>query len=74
MVTVRCTRLRTWVTLVVLAVLSVPALAASRVALVIGNADYAHASALTNPLNDASDNGVAFARLTASVNREWKSR
>ena len=63
MVTVRCTRLRTWATLVVLAVLSVPALAASRVALVTGNADYAHASALANPLNDAADNGGTLARL-----------
>ena len=73
MVTVRCTRLRTWATLVVAAVLSVPTLAASRVALAIGNADYAHALALPNPLDDVGDNGVTLARLAFSVNRGWRS-
>ena len=67
--TVQCTRFRTWAALVVLAVLSVPALAASRVALVIGNASYAHAPALANPLNDAADIGAALRRLGFSVTR-----
>ena len=39
--TVRYSSLRSWSALVVLAVLSVPALAAQRVALLIGNASYA---------------------------------
>ena len=67
--TVRHPPLRVWAALVVLAVLSVPALAASRVALVIGNADYAHAPALANPLNDAADVGAALKRLGFSVTR-----
>ena len=67
--TVRFSRFRTWATLIVLAVLSVPALAASRVALVIGNAAYAHAPALSNPLNDAADIGATLARLGFSVTR-----
>ena len=46
-----------------------PALASQRVALVIGNASYAHAPALANPLNDASDIGAALGRLGFSVTR-----
>ena len=46
-----------------------PALAAQRVALVIGNASYAHAPTLSNPLNDAADVGAALGRLGFSVTR-----
>ncbi|MBN8921194.1 MAG: caspase family protein, partial [Rhizobiales bacterium] len=40
--------------LVAAALSSAPAMAERRVALVIGNANYAHASALKNPANDAN--------------------
>ena len=53
----------------VLATLCVPALAAPRVALVIGNASYAHAPTLANPLNDAADVGAALGRLGFEVTR-----
>ena len=43
--------------------------AASRVALVIGNASYAHAPVLANPPNDAADVGAAFGRLGFEVTR-----
>ena len=46
-----------------------PAQAAERVALVIGNAAYARAPALANPLNDAAAVGAALARLGYSVTR-----
>ena len=46
-----------------------PLLAAPRVALVIGNASYAHAPALANPLNDAADMGAALERLGFAVTR-----
>ena len=39
-----------------------PTRASDRVALVIGNADYAHVPRLANPLNDAGDMGAALAR------------
>ena len=65
----RCTGLGIWATLVALAVLSAPVLAGSRVALVIGNASYAHAPLLANPVNDASDVGAALGRLGFSVTR-----
>ena len=52
-----------------LAMLAGPALAASRVALVIGNSAYAHAPALANPLNDAADVGAALGRLGFTVTR-----
>ena len=55
--------------LIVLAVLSASAPAGSRVALVIGNASYAHAQVLANPLNDAADIGAALGRLGFSVTR-----
>ena len=61
--------LQPWFVLVVLATLCAPALAAQRVALVIGNAAYTHASALANPINDATDIGVALGRLGFSVTR-----
>ena len=41
--------------------------AEQRVALVIGNASYAHAPRLANPLNDAADIGGALARLGFAV-------
>ena len=44
-------------------------LAAPRAALVIGNASYAHAPALANPLNDAADVGAALERLGFKVTR-----
>ena len=44
-----------------------PASASSRVALVIGNADYDHVPKLANPLNDAADVGAALGRLEFSV-------
>ena len=46
-----------------------PAFAAQRVALVIGNATYAHVPALANPLNDAADIGGALDRLGFAVTR-----
>ena len=46
-----------------------PAFAAQRVALVIGNASYAHAPTLANPLNDAADIGGALGRLGFAVTR-----
>ena len=54
---------------VVLTALCSSASAAQRVALVIGNASYAHAPALANPLNDAADIGAALRRLGFSVTR-----
>ena len=55
--------------IVVLAILSAPAQAAKRVALVIGNAVYQHAPQLANPLNDASDIGAALGRLGFEVTK-----
>ena len=52
-----------------LATLAGPALAARKVALVIGNAVYAHAPRLANPLNDAGDIGAALGRLGFKVTR-----
>ena len=52
-----------------LLLLAVPALAEQRVALVIGNAQYAHASRLANPLNDAADIGAALTRLGFAVTK-----
>lgn len=43
--------------------------AAKRVALVIGNSDYQHASKLPNPRNDARDMAAAFDRLGFEVTR-----
>ena len=44
-----------------------PAAAGQRVALVIGNASYAHSPSLANPLNDANDIGAALGRLGFKV-------
>ena len=52
-----------------LAAASLPAPAAQRVALVIGNASYAHAPPLANPLHDAADVGAALGRLGFAVTR-----
>ena len=48
-------------------VLATPASAGQRVALVIGNASYAHAPSLENPLNDATDIGASLERLGFAV-------
>ena len=48
--------------------LAVPAAqAAGRVALVVGNSDYAHIGRLPNPVNDAADVGAALRRLGFEV-------
>ena len=52
-----------------LAAIAGPARADERAALVIGNADYAHAPALTTTVNDASDIGAALERLGFAVTR-----
>ena len=52
-----------------LSVLSASVTAAERVALVVGNATYAHAPRLANPLNDAADIGAALQRLGFTVER-----
>ncbi len=57
------------ISLLVLLALALPAQAAKRVALVIGNAEYRHASRLANPLNDAADIGAALGRLGFEVAR-----
>ena len=54
---------------IVLATVCCQALAAPRVALVIGNASYAHVPTLANPLNDAADVGAALGRLGFEVTR-----
>jgi len=56
-------------TAIVLATVCCQALAAPRVALVIGNASYEHAPTLANPLNDAADVGAALGRLGFEVTR-----
>ena len=57
------------VALLMTSVLATPASAGQRVALVIGNASYAHAPSLANPLNDANDMGAALERLGFAVTR-----
>ena len=69
MATIRHTSLCAWIAAAVLVVTAVPVPASSRVALVIGNADYAHVPALANPLNDAADVAEALGRLGFSVTR-----
>ena len=56
-----------WVVPLLVAV--APAWAGERVALVIGNAAYAHAPALATPVNDAADIGTALERLGFAVTR-----
>ena len=65
----RITLFPAWPAVLLLAMLSCPVLASQRAALVIGNAVYAHAPVLANPLNDAADIGAALARLGFSVTR-----
>ena len=48
---------------------AVPAAAEKRVALVIGNSDYAHVPALANPPNDADDISAALERLGFEIER-----
>src|SRR5688572_29008269 len=52
---------------VIFACLAFPALAEKRVALVIGNAAYKHAPALTNPKNDAEGVAASLQRLRFDV-------
>ena len=59
--------LRSCAAVLLLAVFCVPAPAAQRVALVIGNAAYAHAPVLANSPNDAAAVGDALARLGFDV-------
>ena len=70
MTRIRYSLLLRWITVVVLwALLAGPATAAQRVALVIGNASYAHAPPLANPRNDAADIGAALGRLGFAVTK-----
>ena len=63
-----CGRLaRIFVSLMVLAFAGGAAMAAKRVALVIGNSAYANAPALTNPKNDAEDMAAALKALGFTV-------
>ena len=55
-------RLLIVISLMAAALTAHPTRASDRVALVIGNADYAHVPRLANPLNDAGDMGAALAR------------
>ena len=55
--------------MLLLSAFATPAVAGQRVALVIGNASYAHTTALANPLNDANDIGTALERLGFAVTR-----
>ena len=52
-----------------LSVFTAPAIADQRVALVIGNASYAHAPVLASPLNDAAKIAAALGRLGFAVTR-----
>ena len=52
-----------------LVLLVMPVAGEQRVALVIGNAQYAHAPRLANPLNDAADIGAALSRLGFAVTK-----
>ena len=58
---------RIFVGLVVLAFAGGAAMAAKRVALVIGNGAYTNAPALTNPRNDAQDMAAALKALGFEV-------
>jgi hypothetical protein len=54
-------------TIAVTAFMALPATAQKRVALVIGNSAYQHATALANPVNDANDMGAALKELGFEV-------
>ena len=64
-----CRRALAAVSFLMLPLFAMPAAASERVALVIGNAAYAHAPRLANPLNDAADFGAALERLGFAVSR-----
>ena len=66
---IRKTLLRASAGGILLSVIAGPALASSRVALVIGNADYDNVGPLENPLNDAEDIGAALDRIGFAVTR-----
>ena len=53
--------------LMILIFLAAPALAETRIALVIGNSAYQHAPALANPKNDAEGMAVALQRVKFDV-------
>ncbi len=59
--------LRILLPLAAVALMALPAAAQKRVALVIGNSAYQHATALANPANDASDMGAALKELGFEV-------
>ena len=65
----KITPIATALAILALSALATPALAGQRVALVIGNASYAHVSRLANPVNDAADMGAALDRLGFAVTR-----
>ena len=49
------------------ALMALPAMAQKRVALIIGNSAYQHATTLANPVNDANDMGAALKELGFEV-------
>lgn len=65
----KITPIVTALAMLALSAIATPALASQRVALVIGNASYAHVSKLANPVNDAADIGAALDRLGFAVTR-----
>ena len=65
----KITPIATVLAMLALSAIATPALASQRVALVIGNASYAHVSKLANPVNDAADIGAALDRLGFAVTR-----
>ena len=60
-------RAKCFVIFFILAVLASKVLAAQKVALVIGNANYSAASVLDNPTNDASDIASSLRKLGYDV-------
>ena len=69
MLVFRLTSMMAAAVLLLSVLLAAPAVAEQRVALVIGNAAYAHAPALATPRNDAADIGAALGRLGFAVTR-----
>ena len=66
---IRYSYIVSWAAVIVMAMLAGSALASSRVALVIGNADYAHVPALANPRNDAADVAAVLGDIGFEVTR-----
>ena len=66
---IRVFAMRVAAVLLLLTAVADPAWSGQRVALVIGNAAYAHAPRLANPLNDLADIGAALERLGFAVTR-----